>query len=63
MGLEKNIENATLTILLEIDGKVNLVGMTKEHLETVELVVKRYADVAIPTSVSQKELCAFLGYK
>lgn len=59
---KQSIENATVTILLEIDGKVHLVGMTKEHLEQAELVVKRYADVAIPTSVSQKELCDFLGY-
>lgn len=60
--MDKNIENAQLTILLEIDGKVHLIGMSKERLETIDLLIKSAAEIAIPTNKSQKDLCDFLNY-
>lgn len=56
------IEDAQVTILLEINGKVHLVGMSKERLETMDLLIKKSAEVVIPTDKSQKDLNGFLGY-
>lgn len=58
----KNIENAQLSILLEIDGKVHLVGMHKENLEAVQYLIKSSVEVVIPTNKSQQELRNFLEY-
>ena len=60
--MEKNIKDAQLTILLEIDGKVHLVGMNKERLEAVDVFVKQAVEVAIPTKRTQQELRDFVGY-
>lgn len=60
--MEENIENAQVSILLEIDGKVHMVGMTKERLEAISLLIKGAIEVAIPTNRTQKDLQDFLGY-
>ena len=61
--MNKSIEGAQLSILLEIDGKVHLVGLSKERLEMLDGLIKMAVEVAIPTNKSQKDLCDFLGYK
>lgn len=58
-----NIDKSQLTLLLEIDGQVYLVGMEKEKLETIEFLVKRSVAVAVPTKKTQQELNVFLNYK
>lgn len=59
--MEKDIQNAQVSILLEIDDKVHLVGMTKERLELITLLIKKAVEVVIPTNKSQKELRKFLN--
>ncbi|QJI52347.1 hypothetical protein [Psychrobacillus phage Perkons] len=61
--MEKNMEDAQLTILLEIDGKLHLVGMKKERLEAFDMLIKKATEVVIPTNKSQKDLRDFLNYK
>lgn len=61
--MEVNIENATVTVLLEIDGQVHLVAMHKDKLTMIEFITKRAAEVVIPTGKTQNELLAFLNYR
>lgn len=62
-NLEKNIQEAQVTILLEVDGEMHLVGMSKEHLDTITLLVKRATSMIVPTGKTQHELNDFLNYK
>lgn len=59
--MKKDLTNAQVSILLEIDGQVHLVGFEKERLETITSLVKVAAEVAIPTGKSQAELRVFLN--
>ncbi|KIL79549.1 hypothetical protein [Bacillus badius] len=61
--MEINIEDSQVSLLLEIDGEVHLVGMDKEKLEAITLLVKRSIELVVPTGKSQKELREFLNYK
>jgi hypothetical protein len=61
--MKKNIEDAQLTILLEINGMVHLVGMSKERLEAITFVIKNAVEIAVPTTKNQEELRNFLNYK
>lgn len=61
--MEKNIEDAQVSILLEIDGKVHLVGMTKERLDAITALIKNAVEVVVPTKKTQRELRDFLDYK
>lgn len=63
MNAEVNLDKAQVTLLLEIDGKVHLIGMEKEKLEAVEFLIKRSVAVVVPTKKSQHELVNFLNYK
>lgn len=58
-----SIEDATVTVLLEINGDVHLVGINKEHKEALDTFVKMVADVAYNTLRTQSELNEFLGYR
>lgn len=60
--MEKDIKDAQVSILLEIDGKVHLVGMSKGRLDVISVLIKNAVEVAIPTNKSQKELREFLNY-
>ncbi|MEK5108576.1 hypothetical protein MHI57_18040 [Cytobacillus sp. FSL K6-0129] len=60
--MEKKIEDAQVSILLEIEGKVHLVGMTKERLDAITMLIKNAVEVAIPTNKNQKDLYGFLNY-
>lgn len=60
MAKEINIENAQLTILLESEGKVYLLGMGKEKLEAVNFMVKNAAEIVVATDKTQSELNSFL---
>ncbi|HGQ2848723.1 hypothetical protein [Lysinibacillus boronitolerans] len=59
--MKKDLTNAQVSILLEIDGQVHLVGFEKERLETITSLVKVAAEVAVPTGKSQAELRGFLN--
>ncbi|AJK87665.1 MULTISPECIES: hypothetical protein [Lysinibacillus] len=59
--MKKDLTNAQVSILLEIDGQVHLVGFEKELLETITSLVKIAANVAVPTGKSQVELREFLN--
>lgn len=58
-----SIEDASVTVLLEIDGEVYFIGMSKERKEALDEMVKMVADVAYNTKRTQAELNEFLGYK
>lgn len=60
--MKASLENAQVNIQLVIDGQVYLVGMDKENLEAVNMLVKIAADIAAPTGKSQAELLEFLNY-
>lgn len=60
---QKDITNAQVSILLEIDGQVHLVGIEKERLEAITTLIKVGAEVAVPTGKSQAELRGFLKCK
>lgn len=58
-----NTENATVNVFLEINGMIYLVGMSQDKLDAVSLLVKRAAEVVVPTGKNQIELNKFLNYK
>lgn len=58
---EQDLTNASVTILLEIDGIVHLVEMKKERYEAIEAMSKMAAEKAYRTKKSQDELMTFLG--
>lgn len=61
--MEKDLINAQVSILLEIDGQVHLVGFEKERLEGLTELIKMAVEVAIPTRKSQAQLREFLNCK
>lgn len=60
---KKNVENAQVTLLLEIDGEIHLVGMSPDRRDALSMMVKASAEIAVPTKRSQAELNAFLQEK
>lgn len=68
MGLEwrgivqrVDVQNAQLTILINIDGRIYLVGFDKEQYEAIQVLVKTAIKTVIPTKVKQVQLNGFLG--
>jgi len=61
--LEVNIENAQVNLLLEVNGKIHLVGMDKDKFEAVEFLIKKSVSAIIPTKKTQQDLLDFLDYK
>lgn len=61
--MKKDLTNAQVNILLEIDGQVHLAGFDKEHLEVITKMIKMGVELAIPTSKSQAQLREFLNCK
>lgn len=59
--MEKNIEDAQVNILLEIDDQIHLVAMEKQHLDAIDLLVKSSISSAIPVGKNQDDLLKFLG--
>lgn len=56
-----DLDKATTNILIELGGKVYLVGMTQDKLDAVNFLIKTSAEVIIPTGKSQNQLLTFLG--
>ncbi|MCR1833090.1 hypothetical protein NSA56_01600 [Oceanobacillus caeni] len=56
-----SIEDATVTILLEIDGIIHLVAMKKEKYEAVSMIAKTSTEKAIKTNATIGDLRKFLG--
>jgi hypothetical protein len=61
--MKKDLTNAQVSILLEIDGQVHLVGFEKERLEAITTLIKMGTEVVVPTGKSQAELRGFLNCK
>lgn len=61
--LEVNIENAQVNLLLEVNGKIHLVGMDKDKLDAVEFLIKNSVSAIVPTNKTQRDLLDFLDYK
>ncbi|GEM00882.1 hypothetical protein SAMN05421839_10210 [Halolactibacillus halophilus] len=60
--MELDIENAQVAILLESNNKIYMVGMDKERLEAITMLIKKATGYAIPTNKTQEQLLDFLGY-
>lgn len=61
--MQADLTNAKVSILLEIDGQVHLVGFEKERLEGLTALIKMAVEVVVPTGKSQTELRGFLNCK
>lgn len=57
-----NLQDSQVSILVEINGEIHLVGMDKEHLDTIVELSKKAISVVVPTGITQSELNEFLGY-
>lgn len=57
------LENATVNILLTIDGELYLVAMKKDKLDAITMLVKSATDAVVPTKVKQSEFNNLLNYK
>lgn len=57
-----NLENATVNILLTINGEIHLVGMSQDKLDAITLMIKASAEAVVPTGRHQGEFNRFLGY-
>ncbi|WP_263707876.1 hypothetical protein [Shouchella tritolerans] len=60
--MNTSVNDAQVTILVEIDGQVHLTAMEKEKYEAVTFLAKNSVVGVIPTGKSQAELNEFLGY-
>jgi len=60
--MELDIENAQVAILLESNNEIYMVGMDKERLEAITMLIKKATEYAIPTNKTQDQLFEFLGY-
>lgn len=60
--MNKCIKDAQVTVLLEIDGEIHLVGMTKDNLDAVNMMVKAAAEIVVPTGRSQGDINKWLGF-
>lgn len=58
-----DVTNATVNILMEIDGKIHLIASEKDKYETISFLVKNSIEYAIPTDKTQSDLLKFLNYK
>lgn len=63
MAAEVNTEKAMVNVILTINGKMHLIGMSQDKLDAVSLLVKQAAEVVVPTGKTQAEFNSFLGYK
>ncbi|WGT37920.1 hypothetical protein QH639_19150 [Lysinibacillus sp. 1 U-2021] len=61
--MKLDIQDAKLSLLIEIDGKVHLIGMDKEKLDAVNFLIKKSISIVIPTNRTQQDLRNFLNYK
>lgn len=59
-SMELNIENTTVTILLNDRNDLYAVAMSTERLKAIETAIKLAVDYAIPTNKTQSELIKFL---
>lgn len=59
--MTKNIEKATINILVELDGDLYMVKMKKDDFEAVSFLTKRAIDTLVKTERKQVELLEFLG--
>lgn len=58
-----NIEQSSITVLIEVDGIVHLVAMEKDKYEAISFLTKQSVYRLIKTSRSQAELREFLGVR
>lgn len=63
MSKQISLENATVNILLGINGEIHLVAMDKEQKEAVELFVKLSTESVVNTGVKEEDFAEFVGFK
>lgn len=63
MGYEVNLMNATVNVLLELNGQVYLVAMKKDNFDAVSFISKKSVENLVETGRTQAELIDFLNYK
>lgn len=63
MAEKLNVENASVNILLDVDGKIYLVAMKKDQMEAINSLVKMAATNVIPTGKTNYEFLKFLGVR
>lgn len=56
-----NLKNAQVNILIEVDGDICLVAMTKESKVSIEMLVKMSAERLVLTKRTQANLNEYLG--
>lgn len=56
-----NLENAQVNVLVEVNGDICLVAMSKEQLQAIETLVKMSVAKLYKTSKTQADLNKFLG--
>lgn len=56
-----NLENAQVTVLVEVNGDICLVAMPKEQLQAIETLVKISVAKLYKTRKTQADLNKFLG--
>lgn len=57
---EVDLKDATVSVLIEVDGIVHLVTMKKERYEAISFVAKQAACGLVKTKRTQNELYDFL---
>lgn len=63
MSCEVDLTDATVNILIELDGNVHLVAMTETNFKMFSSLIKTSAEGLIKTGKTQVELLEFLNYK
>lgn len=58
-----NLMNATVNVLIELNGQVYLVAMKKENFDAVSFIAKRSVENLVETGKTQTELLDFSNYK
>lgn len=58
---EINITEATINILLEIDGSLYAVAMDKDKLEAISFLIKNSVEDVVQTNKTQSDLIRFIG--
>lgn len=58
-----NLMNATVNVLIELNGQVYLVAMKKDNFDAVSFIAKKSVENLVETGRTQTELLDFLNYK
>lgn len=63
MSNSVNLTNATVNVIIELNGKIYLVAMKKDNLDAISTLAKVSVKTLVETGRTQNELLDFLNYK